>query len=479
MHLEGRTRLRLEAATNWLPRWLAVLFPFSIAGSVLGQSVLAPPPGFQNATAAPQLGAPSWGATQANGLAGGQNNPENASQPGNAPASGAAEGQSGDTTSTAAPGAAPAPVQSLMRWGALHLRASASYQFLYDSGVNSAPGKSSDTITHTLTPVLTAQLGPHVSLIYSPSFRFFSRSDFRNTIDQFVSLSAGLSVEDWSFGLSQSFSRTDEPMVETASQTDQESYLTGLSASYHFNDKISFDTSGNISVMVIGNNSTNVFGGSTNNSNSSVLSDSQSYSGSEWLNYKFHDTLTGGLGVTVGYTSQDSGFRSLDEQYLGRVTWQPGSKLTLNLNGGIEDEQFLNIGGAPDIVTPIFSGSATYRLFEQTTFSLTASRAVNVSLFRSEVTESTQVGIGVQQRLLGELQLSLGFSYASTDFKSTTGTFVTTRSDETTSYSIGLGVPFLKHGNFSTFYNYNNNSSSLGDFGYSSNQVGAVLSWAY
>jgi Putative beta-barrel porin 2 len=476
MHLEGRTRLRLEAATNWLPRWLAVLFPISIAGSVLGQSVLAPPPGFQNAPATPQPGTPSWGAPQAGGLAGGQNNPENASQPGNnAPASGPTEGQSGDTTSTPA---AAAPVQGLMRWGALHLRGSATYQFLYSTGLHSSPGQSSDTITHTLTPAVTAALGPHVSLSYSPSFRFFTQRDFHNTIDHFVSLSAGFSVEDWSFGLSQSFSRSDEPMVETSAQTDQENFVTGLSASYHFNDKVSFDTGGSMSVLVIGhNNDTNVFGGGTGNLDSN-LSDSQSYSGSEFVNYQFDEKLTGGLGVTVGYSSQDGGFRSLSEQYLGRVTWQPGSKLTLFINGGIENEQFLNID-APAIVTPIFSATATYQMFEQTTLSLAASRAINASLFQREITESNQVGISLRQRLLGLLQLTVGFSYGTTDYKDTFGNLVVVRSDESTSYNIGLGFPFLKHGNFSTFYSYTDNSSSLNDFGYSTSQVGAVLSWAY
>ncbi|HWD90883.1 MAG TPA: outer membrane beta-barrel protein [Verrucomicrobiae bacterium] len=481
MNLDGRKRLRPEAETDWLPRWLAVLFPFSIAGSVLGQSSLAPPPGFQNAPATPQMGAPSWNQMQANGLIGGggpnsppASNPSANNAPANGQAEGSTEGQAGGANAAAA-----APVQNLMQWGALHLRASVAYQFVYATGLRSAPGKSADTFTQTLSPALNAALGPHVSLSYSPSFRFFSQSDFRDTIDQFVSLTAGASYGDWSFGLSQSFSRSDEPQVETGSQTDEENYLTGVNASYHFNDKISFDTSGSMAFTVIGNNSTNVFGGgNTNNTSVPSLTDSQSYSGSEFLSYHFSKALDGGVGVTVGYSSQDDGFRSLDEQYLGRVTWRPGSKVSIFFNGGIEDEQFLNLN-APDIVTPIFSATMTYHPFEQTMFSLAASRAINASLFQREVTESTQLGIGFQQRLLGKLQLSLGFSYGTADYKDTGANLATSRSDDTTGYSVGLSLPFLKHGSASTFYDYSVNSSSQGDFSYSSSQVGASVSWAY
>jgi hypothetical protein len=466
MHLVGRARLRLEAATDWLPRWLAVLFPFSIAGSMFGQSVLAPPPGFQNAPATPQMGTPAWSAGQS-----AVNEQINAAS-GNAPANGS-QGQLSETT--VAPVGTPA--SSLMQWGALHLRAGVSYQFLYDTGVHVAPGQSADTFTHTVSPTVTFTLGPHVSLTYSPSFRFFSQRDFHNTIDQFVSLSAGANYGDWSFGLSQAYSQSDEPQVETSSQTEEQGFNTGLSASCQFNDKISFQSSGSVGLSLVVQSSTNLFtGGNTNTP--AVLADSQSYSGSEWMDYQFDEKLNGGLGVTVGYSAQDGGFKSFDEQYQARVGWHPGRKLTFNVSGGFEDQQFLN-AKAPDAVNPIFSASIGYHLFEQTTLSLTASRTVGTSLYQSEITESTSLGIGLQQRLFGQLQLSLGFGYGTSDYKTTTANLATSRSDENTTYNVALGVPFLKHGNASAFYEISENTSSQAGFGYSSSEVGATLSWQY
>jgi outer membrane protein assembly factor BamA len=104
---------------------------------------------------------------------------------------------------------------------------------------------------------------------------------------------------------------------------------------------------------------------------------------------------------------------------------------------------------------------------------------VNASLFRSEVTETSAVSIGVQQRLLGELEFSLGFSYSTSDFKTTTFNLATSRSDDTEVFNVGLNVPFLKHGSIGAFYDYSQNSSSEPGFGFSSSQVGATLSWAY
>ena len=460
--------------THWLPRWLAVLFPCSIVGSVLGQSVLVPPPGFQGAPNVPAMGNISPTVGQPNAQASGQAN-GTANAPATGQATTPAEGESSETgTATAAPAA---PMETLMEWGALHLRARASYQFVYDTGIHSQPGKSSDTFTHTVSPGMTIFFGPHVSLDYSPSFRFFSQSDFHNTVDQAVSLSAGVGVGDWTLGLSQSFTLTDEPSVETSGQTEEKNYSASLNALYQFNDKISFDTSASVGLQFLNGTNAPV------DTNSPVpftpaLTDSQNYSASEWMDYKFDEKISGGVGVTLSYSEQNSGFSSVSEEYRGRVSWRPGKKLTVAISGGLQDQQFLDTG-AQDLLTPVFSTTITYRLFEQTTLSLSADRDVNTSLFQNQVTESTRLGLGLQQRLFGKLQMSLGFGYSTADYKDTTGKLITSRSDDNTSYSVGFNYPLWKRSSISAFYQYTQNSSSASAFGYSSSQVGAVLSWAY
>jgi hypothetical protein len=184
------------------------------------------------------------------------------------------------------------------------------------------------------------------------------------------------------------------------------------------------------------------------------------------------------VGVTLSYSEQNSGFSSVSEEYRGRVSWHPGKKLTVAFSGGLQDQQFLDTG-AGDLITPVFSTTISYRLFEQTTLSLSGDRDVNTSLFQSEVTENTRLGLGMQQRLFGKLQMSLGFGYSTVDYKDTTGKLTTARSDDSTSYSVGFNYPLWKRSNISGFYQYTQNSSSSSAFGYSTSQVGAVLSWAY
>lgn len=464
-------RHRRWAAIFRLPHLLAVLLLFSIVGGVLGQSMLTPSPGFQGAPSIPQLGVPSSTAAQMNAQIdneiNGEANAATASQP---------TTRESDVEEAAA-GAIVAPVQNLMEWGALHLHAELSHQFLYDSEIHTRPGESTATTTYTISAPIAAQIGPHVTLNYTPSYRIFSERGFRNTLDHYASLSAGVGYGDWSFGLSQAFSRTDEPLIETSSQTSQDNYNTGLSAVYHATDKISLEVSCSVDLTFVSGSESNVFiGGGTNTPG--ILTDSQDYSGSQWINYQMNEKLAVGVGFTFGYTEQQNGLQSADEQYQGRFTWRPGKKVTVAIVGGVEDRQFLN-SDAPDNLTPIFTTTASYEITGHTSLSLQASRSVNASLFEQQITESTQLGIGLQQRLLGLMQLSMGFSYSSSDFKTARNQLAVVRTDDTESCVIGLSLPFFKRGNVGAFYSYNVNSSSQPGFGYSSSEVGATLSWAY
>ena len=505
MHLDGRTRPRLGTAANRLYRWLAVLFPISIAGSVFGQSYLAPPPGFGGAPAVPAMGnvTPSGGPAdgqinsrtadqlnaQINGDQNGQPNTQTQlNAPPNAQLNGQSTAQPNSQTASSSPGegktsgaATPpltAPVDSLMQWGALHLRARAAYQFLYSTGIQSAPGKTTDTYTHTISPGLRFDLGPHVSLDYSAAIRFFSQRDFHDTVDHSASLTASFGYGDWGFGMAQSFTASDEPMVQTGSQTDEKTYSAGVSAVYHVNDKVSIGTGLGVALTFLGGGETNVFVGHGTNAFASPLSDSQGYSGSERISYEFNDKVSGGVGATVSYAEQSGGFRSVDETFDGNLAWHPGKKLSASASAGFEHQHFLGADSS-DSWSPIYSANVAYHVIEPTTVSIYANRSAGTSLFQNQAVEYTGVGIGLQQRLLGKLQLSLGFGYTRADYETTTDNLATSRSDSGTSYSAGLSMAFLKHCNVAAFYSYSQNDSTTSGFGYASSQVGMTLSWAY
>jgi len=480
MYLDGRSRLRFGTAGNRLSRWLAILFPVTAVGTVFGQNVLAPPPGFQGAPAVPATG----NVTPTTGQGRGQVSSQTIDQI-NTQANGTAEAN-GQGTPTSAEGNAAkeaptepraAPLDAMASWGAVHIHPRASYQFLYSSGLHSTPGQSADTFTHTIAPGVTVDLGPHVSMDYSPSIRFFSEKGFHNTVDHALNLHAGFGYGDWTLGTSHTLSITDEPRAETSSQTKQTDYSASLFASYSANEKVTLSTSVGFAVLSTSGGGTNVFVGSSNAP--SGLTGSQSYNGSEALDYKFNEHLSAGVSFSVGYSEQDDGFRSVEEQVNGHLGWHPGTKLSATVSGGLEHRSYFD-SKASEGWSPVYAANLGYQLFEQTALSVYANRSVNASIFDRQVSENSAVGVGIQQRLLGKVHLSLGLGYTKVDYKSTaTSNLSTSRSDEGLSYTAGASVGFLKRFSFSTFLQYGQNHSSQNGFSYDSKQVGASLSWIY
>jgi len=170
---------------------------------------------------------------------------------------------------------------------------------------------------------------------------------------------------------------------------------------------------------------------------------------------------------------------TIEEQYQGHLNWHPASKFTASISGGVEQRNFLN-SKASAVWNPIYSANLGYQLFEQTGLSIYANRSINSSIFDHQISQNTSVGVGVQQRLLGKLHVNLGFGFNKVDYQSTaTSNLSTSRSDESTSYTAGVSLPFLKHCSFSTFYQYSQNTSSQNGFSYDSSQVGASLFWAF
>jgi len=484
MYLDGRSRLRLGTAGNRLCRWLAVLFPATLAGSVFGQSYIAPAPGFAGAPAVPAMGNVTPAAVQGNGQLGSQTLDQiNTQANGPTPSTGQ-NGQQGPETAEGGKevtGAAPlaAPVDALARWGAVHVHPHVSYQFIYATGIHDQPGNQADTYSQTLSPGVTIVLGPHATLDYTPSIRFYSEKDFHNTVDHSVSFHAGYNIGDWTLGVSQGVAITDEPLIETSSQVGQSIYQSGLVASYSMNDKFTLATTATMGLSYAsGGATTNIFVGGPNAA-AAQLTDSKDYNATETLDYKFNDKLSGGLSASFGYTDQTGGFRSFQENYGVHVGWHPAQKFSAMVSGGFEQRNFLD-SQASTAWNPVYSATIGYQMFEHTALSLYANRSTDASIFDGQLSENTSLGVGLSQRLLGKLELSLGFGYNKTDLLSTaTSNLSTSRSDDGTSFTAGLVVPFLTRCSFSAFYEYSQNNSSQKGFSYDSSQVGATLSWSY
>src|ERR1700722_6917764 len=118
------------------------------------------------------------------------------------------------------------------QWGPITARPHLLYSLIYATGIQSSTNNPQDTFIHEISPGILFDIGQHWSLDYTPTLRYYSNSQFKNELDQAVTFAGGTSYDDWNLGLSQSYTDTSSPLSETGTQTDEQTYLTALSASY-------------------------------------------------------------------------------------------------------------------------------------------------------------------------------------------------------------------------------------------------------
>lgn len=351
--------------------------------------------------------------------------------------------------------------RELLNYGLIHLRPHFSYTFMYADGIQPQPGQPSDTFSHSISPGLLFELGPHWTLDYTPSLQFYSNRRFQDSVAHSVSLAGQTTYKDWNLGISQGYSSSSSALIETGSQTDQENYSTSLSAAHQFNTKLSLE-----------------LGLAQNFRFADRFTNLREWSTSDWLNYQLLPRLSAGVGGGLGYDDVSLGSNMLYEQAQGRIIWLLGTKLSLTVSGGIDDRQLLD-SESGDLINPIFGASIQYHLFEPTTFSLSATRTVNASYFENQASENTSVSAGIQQRLLGKLQLGINGGHATADYVATSSQISANRSDDYYFYGAQLNLAILKRGTIGVFYQHSENSSNQGGFGYSSNQSGVTIGYAF
>ena len=347
------------------------------------------------------------------------------------------------------------------RWGSWLARPHVIYRLLYGAGIQSSPGHQQNTVINELSPGSTFDLGRHWTLDYTPTLRFYSNHHFTDEFDNAVSLTWATAYEDWDFGFTQSFVSSSAPQAETATQTSENIYQTRLSADYAFNDKLSLD-------LGIGQNIQTTEG----------FQNSRDWSTSNWLNYHFGPRLNVGIGAGFGYANVDFGPDQTYENLSGRINWRADDKISLELNAGFEERQFLTPGGN-DLFNPTFGAAIQYQLFKNTQISLNAGRSVNTSYFQSQVTEDTSISCNLNQRLWRSFNLDVGGGYHLTQYAGSTGSVSANRQDDYYTLNLRLSHPFLKRGTLAIIYQYGDDSSTASGFTYSSSQIGVEISYRY
>ena len=350
---------------------------------------------------------------------------------------------------------------SPLLWGSLSLRPHFFYQFLYGDGIQSSPGQHEKTAINAISPGLLLGIGSHWSIDYTPTMTFYSNNAFRDTTAQNVVMTGGTAYEDWVLGLSQRYSYSSDPQVETGGQTSQDEYSTTVNATYQFSRQMSLAMSVNQDFTIPSN-----------------FTESRVWSTSDWLNYQFWPRFSAGIGVGFGYTDVNVGNDSIDGQLQAGINWRATDKLSLQASGGADDRHFFG-GGTSDLINPIYSVSLQYQPTEATTIQLSGSGTVGTSYFTNQVTVTYGVGATVTQRLLKRFLLTLSGGYQNVMYTSTASGVSAGRNDETYSFSARLGTTFLQRGTIAAVYQYSDNTSNESGFGYTSNQVGLEVGYRY
>lgn len=348
-----------------------------------------------------------------------------------------------------------------LRWKDLTLRPHPYYQFLYADGLQFSTNQAAHSIIQTISPGALLEIGRHWTLDYSPLWTIYSNNQFSDTFGQTARLMGGTTYNDWFLGLIQSYTDTSVPSTVTASQTRTETVSTALNGSYTMNSKMSLDLALNQNFV-----------------SADQFSSYSEWSTLDWLNYQFWPRLTAAVGAGGGYDNEEAGPDMTFEQLQGRVNWRATDKISFQLHGGVEVRQFLS-GGASDLVNPVFDASIQYRLFEETRISVTAQRVVAASYLQNQVTETTGVSAGLNQRLLGKLVLNLNGGYQMVKYVSSVNTSGFNRQDDYCFLNAQLSRVFLKRGNIAVLYQINQNDSSLPGYSFTSHQVGFQIGYSY
>ncbi|HEX3716461.1 MAG TPA: hypothetical protein VH595_00705 [Verrucomicrobiae bacterium] len=382
----------------------------------------------------------------------------------------------GSSPGFGAPSSAP-----LYQAGKLVLHAQLSYSVEYATSIESQPGQRSSVVVQTLSPSFSLTLGNHWSLSYGISLPSYSSgSGLSDTVGQSVTLSGGTSYEGWNLGLSQSYSFSDTPLIQTGAQTEEESYVTGLSVSHAIAGNLSFALGLNQSIML-----------------ANQLENDYQWAGNGSFNYAFNPRLSAGLSFGETYDSISGSSSITSQSYQGVLMISPGWKTSLSLSGGAQVDEF-DAAGSPELVSPVFSASLGYHMLKNTTISISAARTISPTFFSNQVSTATSVSVGLQQTLSHKFSLSVGGSYSSDSYQAivpgpqqfvlypvneppviTTTALAETRQDRVYSISAGLSYAFMPHLSTSLSYSYATDSSSLGDFGFSTSQVGLSVNYQY
>jgi len=127
-------------------------------------------------------------------------------------------------------------------FGELRIFPSLQARYMHATGLPVGTGASVDSDITTVTPGITAELGQHWILNYSPSWVNYTAKSMSDSVNQsFLLNGATTTASEWSLKLAEGFQSSNDTIAETAQQTKQNTWSTSLSADHKLGQRSSYE----------------------------------------------------------------------------------------------------------------------------------------------------------------------------------------------------------------------------------------------
>jgi Putative beta-barrel porin 2 len=366
---------------------------------------------------------------------------------------------------------------------------------VYDDNINISSTNPVSDYYLSIEPVIslgagdiTVQENNFLRLDYAPSLFLFYHHSSHDAVQHVIRLGGQYNLSRLTMSLAEevaildgtdlrNFSDQTNPgsraNLDVGGRTKFQTYASKLGANYDVSAKTFLSTDFNSLIT---------------DYNSSRLFSSQIVSENFYVNYRYSDKVTVGLGGTGGYdfvdnpapasspaptpTPPPSNSNQVFEQANARLSYQATGKLTFNLSGGIEFRQFEN-DSRGQYISPVFQLSAIYQPSDSTSITLNGSRQTfNSGSLAAQDFTATFIQGSLRQRFLQRFFFGIAGGYQNSDYFSTVNGLTASRRDDYYFVEPSLDFSVTRFWTIGGYYLRRQNDSSDPLFKFNDEQVG-------
>jgi len=283
---------------------------------------------------------------------------------------------------------------------------------------------------------------------YAPQAVFFARHTDQNAFNEDVRVGGRWVSGKVTLQAEGRFQTLSAPNIDVGNRINSETTAGLLNLNYQVGQRTSLDSRFSLEH--------DSYQGGLNSTNDVI---------STILNYQALPKTMVGVGVGLGYATVENGQDQYYEQGLIHLRYTPTYKIALDLVGGAEVREIQN---GPDRATPVFNFTASYAAQDSTTLRLTVSRQINTSvLYADQDIEATTVEANVRQRFFQKFFVTVGGGVQLDDYVDAGA--AASRTDTFTYFGIQSAMEVTKWLSMKAGYRFQNNDSSVTEFGFHRN----------